>query len=189
MHDLFRFLEPPFSSRWRADDRYPTAWNRSRIRARGAHRSSPRHRSAAGSRSRWWPLRLDRAVTRRSTGAGEPGCRPRSAHRFDRGDSGRSARQCRWVPPGQERLDAGRTSALGDARGGDRSGPAAGRHGGWHQPSSGRRRSRRWPPARVADRFAAVLAVVADATVDQRLLRRFVQANVRVLADRPVGAR
>jgi len=34
-----------------------------------------------------------------------------------------------------------------------------------------------------------VLAVVADATVDQRLLRRFVQANVRVLADRAVGER
>ena len=34
-----------------------------------------------------------------------------------------------------------------------------------------------------------VLAVVADATVDQRLLRGFVQANVRVLADRPAGAR
>ncbi len=34
-----------------------------------------------------------------------------------------------------------------------------------------------------------VLAVIADATVDQRLLRGFVQANVRVLADRPAGAR
>lgn len=34
-----------------------------------------------------------------------------------------------------------------------------------------------------------VLAVVAEATVDQRLLRRLVQANVRVLAERPAGAR
>ncbi len=34
-----------------------------------------------------------------------------------------------------------------------------------------------------------VLAVIADASVDQRMLRGFVQANVRVLADRPAGAR
>ncbi|MET0663913.1 MAG: roadblock/LC7 domain-containing protein [Ilumatobacteraceae bacterium] len=34
-----------------------------------------------------------------------------------------------------------------------------------------------------------VLAVVAETTVDQRLLRRVVQANVRVLAERPAGTR
>lgn len=34
-----------------------------------------------------------------------------------------------------------------------------------------------------------VLAVIADATVDQRLLRGFVQTNVRLLADKPAGHR
>ncbi len=33
-----------------------------------------------------------------------------------------------------------------------------------------------------------VMAVLADAHVDQRQLRNFVQANVRVLADRPAAA-